>query len=107
MALVKSKKRFGDILVDGGLITATQLHQALSYASDREIKLGMALQELVFVSDVAVAKTLATQLHIPFVDLEKIVIDPEIVSVIPELMARKYKVIAIGRKPGEILVAFA
>ncbi|MBU0482358.1 MAG: Flp pilus assembly complex ATPase component TadA [Proteobacteria bacterium] len=107
MAQIKTKKRFGDILVDGGLLTATQLHQALSYASDREIKLGMALQELGFVNDVAVARTLATQLRMPFVDLEKIVIDPEIVTAIPELMARKFKVVAIGRKPGEILVAFA
>ena len=29
------KKRFGDILVDGGLITATQLQQALTTALDR------------------------------------------------------------------------
>jgi len=107
MAQEKPKKRFGDILVEGGLITATQLHQALSYASDRGIKLGMALQGLGFVNDVAVAKTLAAQLKIPFVDLEKIVIDPDIVTSIPELVARKNKVIAIGRKPGEILVAFA
>jgi type IV pilus assembly protein PilB len=107
MDQAKPKKRFGDILVDGGLITATQLHQALAYASDRRIKLGMALQKLGLVNDVAVAKTLASQLGLPFVDVEKIVIDSEIVNAIPELVARKYKVIALGRKPGEVLVAFA
>ncbi|MBU0675390.1 MAG: Flp pilus assembly complex ATPase component TadA [Proteobacteria bacterium] len=103
----KTKKMFGDILVEGGLITPTQLHQALAYAREREIKLGMALQELGFVNELAVAKTLATQLAMPFLDLEKIVIDAEIVILVPELTARKYKVLAIGRKPGEMLVAFA
>lgn len=107
MTQAKPKKRFGDILVDGGLINATQLHQALAYSSDRGMKLGMALQSLGFVNDVAVARTLSTQLNIPYVDLEKIVPDPEIVAVIPELVARKHKVLAVGQRTGEILVVFA
>ncbi|MBU0485837.1 MAG: Flp pilus assembly complex ATPase component TadA [Proteobacteria bacterium] len=104
---IQTKKRFGDILVDGGLISPTQLTQALSYGHDKEVKLGQALQELGFVNELAVATTLAKQLGLPFVDFEKIIIDPEVVAVIPELMARKHKLIALGKKPGEILIAFA
>lgn len=100
------KKRFGDILVDGGLITATQLQEALNYGKENGTKLGVALQELGFVNEVAVAKTLAAQLEIPFVDLEKIVIDPEVVKYLPELLARKHKLIAIGHKDQQLLVAF-
>ncbi len=103
----KPKKRFGDLLVEGGLITATQLSEALSHARKREIKVGAALLELGFVDESAVARTLATQLMMPYVNLERIVIDPEIAKEIPEIMARKFKVIALGRKPGELLVAFA
>ncbi len=103
----KVKKRFGDILVEGGLITATQLQQALVHAKEEGVKLGHALQQLGFVDETAVASTLSKQLKIPFVDLGKIVIDPEVVKVIPELLARKYKVIAIGKKEGQLLVAFA
>lgn len=102
-----TKKRFGDILVDGGLITATQLQEALNYGRENGLKLGGALQDLGFVDEVAVAKTLAAQLKIPFVDLEKIVIDPLIVKLLPELLARKHKLIAIGRKDGQLLVAFS
>ncbi len=100
------KKRFGDILVDGGLITATQLQEALNYGNLKGLKLGGALQELGFVNETAVAKTLSTQLQIPFVDIEKIVIDPEVVKSLPELLARKHKLIAIGQKEGQLLVAF-
>lgn len=95
------------MLVDGGLISATQLKQSLEYGREKNLKLGQALMELGFVNDIAIAETLAKQLKIPFVDLEKIVVDPEIVKLIPELVARKYKVIALGKRPGEILVAFA
>ncbi len=101
------RKKFGDILVEGGLITATQLHQALAHGKERDIKLGEALLALGFVNEMAVARTVAKQLKIPFVDFDKIVVDPEVARLVPETVARKYKVIALGKRPGEVLVAFA
>ncbi len=106
MAEIITKKRFGDILVEGGLINQTQLQQALNYSREREIKLGKSLLELGYVNDRAVAKTLAKQLDLPFADFKRIVVDPQIVPLIPETLARKFKLIAIGRRPGEVLVAF-
>lgn len=103
---VPQKKRFGDILVEGGLITATQLQQALDYGRDEGLKLGNALQRLGFVNEIDIARTLSRQMRIPFVDLAKIVIDPELARIIPEVIARKHKVIAIGRKEDQLLVAF-
>jgi type IV pilus assembly protein PilB len=102
-----AKKRFGDILVDGGLITDTQLAQALKFGRDNDVKLGQALLDLGFVTEEAVARTLSRQLQIPYVDLNKIVLDPEIVATIPESVARKNKLLAIGKRPGEILVALS
>ena len=102
-----AKKRFGDILVDGGLITDSQLGQALKFGRENDVKLGQALLDLGFVTEEAVARTLSSQLQIPYVDLNKIVLDPEIVATIPESIARKNKLLAIGKRPGEILVALA
>ncbi len=107
MSTPGKRKKFGDILVEGGLISATQLQQALAYGYDRDIKLGEALRELGFVNETAVAKTIAKQLKIPYVEFGKIVIDPDIANAIPEMVARKHKVIALGKRPGEVLVAFA
>ncbi len=104
--IVPQKKKFGDILVEGGLITATQLQQALDYGRSEGLKLGNALQRLGFVNETDIARTLSRQLRIPFVDLAKIVIDPELARIIPETLARKHKVIAIGRKEDQLLVAF-
>lgn len=104
---VPQKKRFGDILVEGGLITATQLKEALDYGRENDLKLGAALQQLGLVNEEEVAKTLSAQLKIPFVDLEKVVVDGEVVKILPELLARKHKVVAIGQKTGQLLVAFS
>ena len=101
------RKRFGDILVEGGLITINQLEQALGYGKTNDIKLGQALRDLGMVTEEAVARTISSQLNIPFVDLTKIILDPEIVNLIPEKVARKNKLLAIGQKPGEILVALS
>ena len=40
------KKRFGDILVQVGLITATQLQEALAFGKEEGVKLGRALSGL-------------------------------------------------------------
>jgi type IV pilus assembly protein PilB len=101
------KKKFGDILVESGLISATQLDQALAFGRERGIKLGESLQKLGFVNEEAVAKTLARQLKIPYVDFDKIVLDQEVVSLLPETVARKHKAIVLGKRPDKILVAFS
>ncbi len=101
------RKRFGDILVEGGLITMSQLEQALSYGKSNEVKLGQALLVLGIVTEEAVARTISSQLQIPYVDLANIVLDSEIIAMIPEHVARKNKLIAIGKRPGEILVALS
>ncbi len=102
-----TKKKFGDILVESGLISATQLDQALAFGRERGLKLGESLQKLGFVNEEAVAKTLARQLKIPYVDFNKIVLDQEVVSLLPETVARKHKAIVLGKRPNKTLVAFS
>jgi len=101
------RKRFGDILVDCGLITPAQLEEGLRYGDENNVKLGQSLKELGIVDELTIAKTIARQLGFPYVDFAKISIDPEAVILIPELIARKHKLIALGKRPGEVLVAFS
>ncbi|OGQ87138.1 MAG: hypothetical protein A2512_01970 [Deltaproteobacteria bacterium RIFOXYD12_FULL_56_24] len=106
-AKLTQKKKLGDILVESGLISATQLQQGLVYGKEHSLKLGDALQGLGFINENSIARTLAKQLDILFIDFTRVVVDPETARIIPEMVARKHKVIALGRRPGEILVAFA
>ncbi len=101
------RKRFGDILVDSGMVTPTQIEEALRYGNDNNIKLGQSLKDLGIVDELTIAKTIARQLSFPYVDFDKVLIDPEAVILIPELIARKHKLVALGKRPGEVLVAFS
>ncbi len=101
------KKRFGDILVEGGLITMDQLQQALTFGKENHLKLGESLKELGFTTEETVAKTVAKQLNIPFINFDKIIIDPEVIKILPEMVTRKHKILAVGKRPGETLVAFS
>ena len=102
-----ARKRLGDILVEAGLITPTDLNQALKYAGDKGLKLGEALKELGLVDENEIARALSKQLGMPLVDLNKVVPDTTLAELLPELTARKNMAVPIGRRGREFLVAVA
>ena len=97
------KKKLGDILKAAGLIDDFQLESALSHQRNWGGKLGAILVELGYVQEPALAKALAENLLLPYVNL----FDPEIPEAITNLIkpqiARKYNVIPV-RKDGKALV---
>lgn len=103
----KKKKLFGELLVEGGLISDEQLKQALAFGRENGCKLGESLQKLGLVTEEAVAKTIAKQLDIPYVNFDKIKLDPNTISLLPKMIAKKHKAIVLGKRPGETLVSFA
>ena len=102
---MKTKKRFGDILVEAGLVTNSQVQQALEFGKRKGLKLGKALEELGLVDEKGVARALSTQLGTPLMDLRRIVLDPGMAEMVSEMLARKHLVVPIGHKGGELLLA--
>ncbi len=88
-----------------GLITPAQLRQALDFAKSQGLKLGEALEELGLVGEEQVTRALANQLKIPLIDLNKVVIDPGLTELVPEVLARRHLLVPVGRRGGELLVA--
>src|SRR5688500_12764291 len=82
-SMVPGKARLGEILVRAGEITPAQLQKALDYQRTAGCRLGTALQDLRFCSDAAVARVLAEQLDLPFVDLDSLVPSPQCLARIP------------------------
>src|ERR1019366_8527177 len=62
-------KRIGELLVDGGIISQSQLEQALFAQRKDGRKLGQLLVELGLVNEVQVTQTLSRQLSVPWVSL--------------------------------------
>lgn len=60
-----------------------------------------------YLTDNDIMEVLEFQLGIPHVDLEKYLINPEIVLEVPENIARRYDLIAIDKKNDYLIVAMA
>jgi type IV pilus assembly protein PilB len=100
-------KSIGEILKEAGIITPLQLELALREQKRTGEKLGQILLRLGFVTEDELLKALGIQWKIPYVDLSSIVIDPKAFQLIPEKMARKYRLIPIARKDDTIVLAMS
>ncbi len=98
-------KRLGKTLVQAGLITDDQMEEALAEAGDRS--LATALVDKGFADDVAIARAVADQLGLTFVDLGIYEIDPNCATLLSIDLAHRYKVIPISLKGDELVVAMS
>ena len=101
------RKRIGELLIDQGLITEEQLKLGIEEQKKTKLLLGRCLVNLGFISESKLVVILAAQLDIQHVVLENFKFNKNLVKLIPEDMARKYKVIALFEKEGVLTVAMA
>ena len=101
------KMRLGDLLVQAGLINDEQLQQALQSQKISGAKLGRAVVDLGFVSEVQVLTVLSEQLRIPFIELKHFKLDAQLVQSLPEAMARRFRAIVLSREGGGLLVGMS
>src|SRR4030067_3117734 len=105
MAVIKKAKKIGELLVDAGLITPSQLEEALNVSQKTGARLGRTLVNMGAVTEEGIARALAQQFNIPYISLSGIIIDPQIVRLIPEMLARRYKVIPFAKEGSNLKVA--
>lgn len=107
MAVDTKKKMLGEMLVAGGLIKEEQLKKALDEQKRRGGRVGEILTDLGFVSEHNLATFLARQLHLPYVEIEKQLLDTESFKLIPGDMARRLVAIPLYRDKDALVVAMA
>jgi len=90
---MKRQRRLGEILIDEGKITHQQLDYSLSLQKSTGKRLGEILLTQGLVSESDIVSQLQKQLHVPFIDLSKINIDPKLATLIPFVIANKYKLV--------------
>ena len=106
MALRK-KIRIGDLLVSEGIIIEDQLMHALKVQKSTGGKLGHTLIELGYLTEDQMLEFLSKQLQISLVDLRHFKFDPQYVKLIPETLARRFRVIVLMREAGGVLIGMA
>jgi len=92
-------------LLDAGLVTKAQFESALKKAEKTKQKVGDVLVSEGLITQEEIIKLEAYILGIPFVNLEKEIVAPKILKIIPEPIARSHNIIAFRKKGSNLEVA--
>lgn len=92
-------------LLDAGLVSEDQFNEAEEKARKKNIKVGDVLVAEGLIKKEELIKLEAYILGIPFVDLEKEIVPPEILKIIPEPIARSHNIVAFRKKGNNLEVA--
>ena len=95
----------GEILVRANVITKEQLDDALGYQKETGLKLGECLVKLGHVREDDIFRALAKQAGMPFVDLRKGTIAPDVISAITKEVAEEHSVIPVKRQGNQVILA--
>jgi type IV pilus assembly protein PilB len=104
-AMVPGRPNIGKILLDKGVITQAQLKRALAHKQEKGCRLGEALIDLHLCTDIQIARGLAEQLEIPYVDLVRTPPMRRFIELIPRSLCLEFGVVAVKMHGDRLLVA--
>ncbi|MFC1632206.1 GspE/PulE family protein [Candidatus Omnitrophota bacterium] len=99
------KKKLREILIENKVISEQDLEKALRIQKEKGGQLSKILVDQGIISQKELMVSLGQQLGIPPINLSKYKIDPEIVQLIPERVARHYMLIPISKIKNVVSVA--
>ncbi len=101
-------RHLGDILVHAGLIDENQLQTALqSQALNRHLRFGEVLLQLDLVKEEIVARALAAQLGLFYVDLETHILGERTIALVSKAAAQHYRAIPLHHINSNLMLAMA
>jgi type IV pilus assembly protein PilB len=100
-------ERIADVLMDDGLLLPNQLEEAVAIQKSEGGKLLKILTDKQFVTEQDMAFSMGRCLNTPPINLAKLSIPEEIMSLIPRDMAKANKLVPIARLNGKLFVAMS
>jgi type IV pilus assembly protein PilB len=104
---VEKRKLLGEMLIDEGLITPEQLNRAIEQQKQSGLRLGQLLIRMGLVTEEGIIAALGDQAGIPYVNLDNYIIDPKVISLIPESLARANLIIPLFKIGTTLTIAMA
>ncbi|MCE9545836.1 MAG: GspE/PulE family protein [Planctomycetia bacterium] len=95
---------FTDILLRQKVISTEQLEEARKMARDSSTRVGDALVRLGYATGVEVMRAMAEYHRMDFVDLEEVVIPPDVIELVPESVARENTILPMSKEDGTLRV---
>jgi type IV pilus assembly protein PilB len=88
---LRARKKLGEILVEGGLLTQKQLEEALPFQKKSNLKLGQFLVREGIVSESQIVDLVSNQLRLEKYRPDKFAIDVDLANLLPADIAHKYQ----------------
>ncbi len=101
------KIRLGDLLVQQNVITPEQLRLALDEQKRSGRKLGRVLVESGYATEEGISRALARQLGAEFVDLKVFHPRADLVKLLPEAQARRFRALVLDERDGLLRVGMS
>lgn len=101
------KKQLGELLLERGVISKTNLDKALQVQRERGGLLGQILVALGFTKEEEIAQALTVQYGFPYLPLINYELNQEIVKLIPENVTRQYCLVAVDKIGDTLTVAMS
>jgi MSHA biogenesis protein MshE len=103
----RKKVRLGELLVEQRVITEDQLQHALTEQKRSGRKLGRVLTDLDMVKEEKLNEVLAQSLQIPFIDVRQLTLDQNVVRMLPETHARRFRALVLQSDARGLLIGMA
>src|SRR5437868_5434569 len=100
-------ERIADVLIDDGLLLPNQLEEAVAIQKSEGGRLLKILTDRQFVTEQDMAFSMGRCLNTPPINLTKVRVPDEIMSLVPRDMAKANKLVPIARLDGKLFVAMA
>ena len=101
----KTKKPLGELLKEKGIITETHIKLALQEQKITKERLGEIFERLGFVTENEVASTLAEQIEVPFIDVDEVFPDKELLKRFNKNLCLNHLFLPLRKKGSAIEVA--
>ncbi|MBO7424250.1 MAG: GspE/PulE family protein [Clostridia bacterium] len=98
-------KRLGDILIDSGFISATDLSEALAVQKETGKRLGEVIIEMGLMSEFDILRAVSSQYNYPIIDLNNIEVDKNATALVTEKYCRDNTIVPIGFDEEKLVVA--
>lgn len=103
----KLTKRLGELLIDHEVITQQQLESVLQQQRLEGGRIGHLMVQMGILTEPELLGFVAEQLDLPFIDLNKVEIDPQVVKLLPEVYARRHRALVIAADDTDVTVALS
>lgn len=93
--MAKQKKSLAETLLEIGLLTIQQAKEAQAIEQDTKQPFRKIIVQKGFISDEDLVSFIASNMNLPRIELDNYIIDPRIIELVPEELARKYQIIPV------------